>query len=660
MLMQNESGLVKIDPWLAPYNEALNYRIEATNKLLGAICGSKTLADCSHDFDFFGLHKNNQGDWIFREWAPNATAIFFVCKSNNWADTPEYTMYRTENDVWELIIPNNNLAHEDIFKLHIFWNGGDGYRVPAYATRAVQDERTKDFDAQVWEPPKKFEWHDKNLISKAKIPLIYEAHIGMASEQEKVASYNDFTSDILPYIKESGYNTVQLMGIQEHPYYGSFGYHVSSFFAASSRFGTPNDLKNLIDAAHNLGLSVIIDLVHSHAVKNELEGLSRFDGTYYQYFHDGPRGNHPAWDSRCFNYGKPEVARFLLSNCRYWLEEYHVDGFRFDGVTSMIYTHHGLGKDFTHYDHYFKNIDQDAISYLSLANQLIHEIKPSTITIAEEMSGMPGIAASQSIGGLGFDYRLSMGTPDMWIKLIKEKTDEEWSMSELLHELIQHRPEEKTINYVESHDQALVGDKTIIFRLIDKEMYDHMLIGDDNLIVDRGIALHKMIRLLTASTNAGGYLNFMGNEFGHPEWIDFPREGNNWSYKYARRQWSLVRNNSLKYQWLAKFDIAMLEIINKTSGCVSYANANDVDHVISFYRDKYLFVFNFHPTKSFVDYGVPAPSGSYNLVLSSDDGAFGGNDRISRDAPYQTVPTSNGDNLRVYIPARTAAVFIKH
>jgi len=658
--MQNESGLVKIDSWLAPYNDALNYRVEATDKIRQSVTGGKALVDCFDDFNFFCLHKNEQGNWTFREWAPAATTIYFLCEANNWQDTPEYAMRRTENDLWELVIPAKNLTHEALYKLHIFWNGGDGYRVPAWTTRAVQDEQTKDFSAQVWDPPKKFEWQSDNVVSKPPMPLIYEAHIGMASEQEKVASYSEFTRDILPYIKAAGYNTVQLMGIQEHPYYGSFGYHVSSFFATSSRFGTPDDLKELIDKAHALGLAVIIDLVHSHAAKNELEGLSRFDGTYYQYFHDGPRGNHPAWDSRCFNYGKPEVAKFLLSNCRFWLDEYHIDGFRFDGVTSMLYAHHGLGKDFTHYDNYFIDIDQDAISYLSLANQLIHEIKPAAITIAEEMSGMPGIAADPSIGGLGFDYRLSMGIPDMWIKLIKEKADEQWNMAELLHELTQHRPEEKTISYAESHDQALVGDKTIIFRLIDKEMYDHMSIGDDNLIVDRGIALHKMIRLLTASTNSGGYLAFMGNEFGHPEWIDFPREGNNWSYKYARRQWSLEKNDKLKYQWLAKFDVAMLNVIKKINGCISYSHVNNSDHVISFCRNEYLFVFNFHPTQSFASYGVPAPNGSYSLVLSSDANDFGGSDRIGSNAPYQTVLVPNGDNLRVYIPARTAAIYIKN
>ena len=518
----------------------------------------------------------------------------------------------------------------------------------------MQDESTKDFNAQVWQPTEQYIWQNDGFDGPKKPPLIYEAHIGMASEDEKVASYNEFTRDILPYIKQAGYNTVQLMGIQEHPYYGSFGYHVSNFFAASSRFGTPEDLKKLIDTAHGLGLAVIIDLVHSHAVKNETEGLSRFDGTLYQYFHDGGRGEHPAWDSRCFDYGKPEVAKFLLSNCRYWLDEYHIDGYRFDGVTSMLYTHHGLEKSFGHYDEYFNHVDDDAISYLTLANQLIHDIKPSAITVAEEMSGMPGLAAPIASGGIGFDYRLSMGIPDLWIKIIKEKTDEQWDVSHLLHELSQHRAEEKTISYAESHDQALVGDKTLIFRLVDKDMYWHMAIGKTNLVVERGIALHKMIRLLTASTNSGGYLAFMGNEFGHPEWIDFPREGNSWSYKYARRQWHLVKDPLLTYQWLAKFDEQMLDIISRLNGHIEYAKAHTADQVLAFYRGGYVFAFNFNPEKSFTDYGVKVPNGNYGLVLSTDARQYGGQGRISSKAPYTT---NQHGQLLLYLPARTAAVY---
>jgi 1,4-alpha-glucan branching enzyme len=448
-----------------------------------------------------------------------------------------------------------------------------------------------------------------------------------------------------------GYNTIQLMGIAEHPYYGSFGYHVSSFFAPSSRFGTPDDLRELIDAAHQAGLRVIIDLVHSHAVKNEAEGLSRFDGTLTQYFHEGERGNHRHWDSRLFDYGKPGVTHFLLSNCRYWLDEFHVDGYRFDGVTSMLYTHHGMNKDFSNYDDYFADVDDDAIAYLTLANQVIHSVKPDALTVAEDMSGMPGLAAAVADGGIGFNYRLSMGTPDLWIKYIKELPDEKWRVSQLFHELTQHRPEEKTISYAESHDQALVGDKTIMFRLADKEIYYHMAVTDENLVIDRAIALHKLIRLLTAATNGGGYLNFMGNEFGHPEWIDFPRLDNNWSYQYARRQWNLADDPQLKYRYLGAFDHDMISLIGQLPSEFGDVLTHDDDHVVVFTRGDLLFAFNFHPSKSYADYGVAAPAGNYTVVLSSDDSDYGGFGRINTNLTY-----SSDSQVKLYLPSRTAIV----
>ncbi len=479
----------------------------------------------------------------------------------------------------------------------------------------------------------------------------------MAGEKEDVASYKEFTQNILPYIAESGYTTIQLMAIQEHPYYGSFGYHVSNYFAASSRFGTPDDLKELVDTAHQLGLAVILDIVHSHAVKNEMEGLSRFDGTYTQYFHDGDRGNHQAWDSRVFDYGKPEVVHFLLSNCRFWLEEYHFDGFRFDGVTSMLYKDHGIDRAFSSYDDYFSDqTDKDALAYLSLANELIHAVKPRAITIAEDMSAYPGLAAPTTRGGVGFDYRLSMGVPDLWIRYIKEKADEQWDITHLMHELQQHRPEEKTISYAESHDQALVGDKTLIFRLIDAAMYEEMSTDSESVVVDRGVALHKLIRLITASTHSGGYLTFMGNEFGHPEWIDFPREGNEWSYAYARRQWSLAKNKSLRYQYLYSFEKAVLKIVRKTTELIERVSINDDHKTVSYQRGDLLFVYNFHPTRSYTDYLTQADSGNYELVISSDATQFGGFDRIDDSIVYRSVEENNTSGIKVYIPARTALV----
>ena len=533
----------------------------------------------------------------------------------------------------------------------------------------MQDENTHIFSAQVWDPETTYKWKKKVFTPKTSPLLIYECHIGMAQEKEGVGSYNEFRENILPRIVEDGYNAIQIMAIQEHPYYGSFGYHVSSFFAPSSRFGTPEELKQLIDEAHRKGIAVIMDIVHSHAVKNEIEGLGNYAGDPNQFFYTGDRHEHPAWDSLCFDYGKNEVIHFLLSNCKYWLEEYHFDGFRFDGVTSMLYYSHGLGEAFTNYSNYFNgHQDDNAICYLTLANLLIHEVNKKAITIAEEVSGMPGLAAKVKDGGYGFDYRMAMNIPDYWIKTIKELPDEKWKPSSIFWEIKNRRIDEKVISYCESHDQALVGDKTIIFRLIDADMYWHFKIGDENEVAHRGIALHKMIRLATIAAINGGYLNFMGNEFGHPEWIDFPREGNNWSYKYARRQWSLVDNKDLNYKYLGDFDKKMLEVVKSEKKLIdSTVNEiwhNDEDQILAFMRGELLFVFNFSPNKSFTDYGFLVPEGSYNVVLNTDNKDFGGFGLTDDSIEHFTIedPLYKKDKkgwVKLYLPARSAVVLRK-
>lgn len=659
--------LVEKDGWLEPFAHRISQRIERYEAAYHELTRHKpSLRAFASGHERFGLHRKAD-NWVIREWAPNATRVFLIGTFNNWSDNAAYELNRTDHGDWELALPEQMLAHGDLYKLKVYWDGGSGERLPAYARRVVQDETTKIFSAQVWQPRSAYQWKNPKPANKIPFPLIYEAHVGMATEALKVGSFDEFRTRVLPHIVACGYNCIQLMAIQEHPYYGSFGYHVSNFFAVSSRFGTPDELKALIDEAHGHGLSVIMDLVHSHAVKNETEGLGLFDGTPYQYFHDGARREHTAWDSLCFHYGKTEVLEFLLSNCRFWLEEYHFDGFRFDGVTSMIYLDHGLGTAFTRYDMYFDgNQDEDALVYLKLANRLIHEINPDALCIAEEMSGMPGMAAPIAWGGLGFDYRLAMGIPDYWIKLTKDMPDETWDLGALFYELTARRPEEKTICYAESHDQALVGDKTLIFRLIDKDMYWHMDVTSQNIVVDRGMALHKLIRLITLANAGGGYLNFMGNEFGHPEWIDFPREGNNWSYQYARRQWSLAANPELRYRFLLGWDSAILHLISESAlfdDLYSYKlQLSDTDKILAFRRKDHVFVFNFHATMSFTDYGIRTEAGKYMCVLSSDDSLFGGTDRVDTSLLYFTVregkqTSENTAMLKVYIPARTALVF---
>ena len=657
------------DPWLKPYIPIIEERIKKCKSREQHLVQNASLSDFALGHHYYGLHRTDEG-WIFREWAPNATRIYLIGTFNGWKENRNFLMERiNRNGDWEIRLPQNTLNHKDLFKLSIHWEGGKGERIPSYATRLVQDDMTKIFSAQVWYPEKQYRWQIENFIAPESAPVIYEAHIGMASEEEKTGSYREFTTDIIPKIAKAGYNTIQLMAIQEHPFYGSFGYHVSSFFAASSRFGTPEDLKELVDTGHKYGLRIIIDLIHSHSVKNINEGLGLFDGSPGQYFHTNDRRVHRAWDSLCFDYGKDNVVHFLLSNCRFWLEEYKFDGFRFDGITSMIYYDHGLEKNFTSYGEYFDGAqDIDGLVYLYLANKLIHTFKPGALTIAEEMSGMPGIAATISMDGYGFDYRLSMGVPDFWIKLVKETPDEQWDMGKLMHELTQHRPEEKIISYCESHDQALVGDKTLIFRMIDAEMYSGMSRSYHSIPVDRGIALHKMIRLITFATSGGGYLNFMGNEFGHPEWIDFPREGNGWSFKYARRQWSLADNKDLKYQYLGAFDKEMVKLQNEfrilDDPNIQRIYENNQDKIIAFTRSDFLFVCNFHPVNSFTDYGIPV-KGRFRIIIDTDDPAFGGFDRISRDTIYTSIKKAERNFINVplylylYLPSRTALVFKK-
>jgi len=658
--------LSDFDPWLRPYQELITKRAEAAQQKELELTGERGLVNFANGHLYFGLHKIKSG-WLFREWAPNATSVYLIGEFTNWQEHPDYALIPIGQGIWQIELKSPHIEPGTLYRLSIHWPGGHGHRIPSYAKRVIQDPLTYICNAQFWSPPT-YTWKNSAPSQPLTAPLIYEAHVGMSSEEPRIANFTHFRQNILPHIAQAGYNTIQLMAIQEHPYYGSFGYHVSNFFAVSSRFGTPEELKALVDEAHGLGLRVIMDLVHSHSVKNENEGLGLFDGTPYQYFHGNERRNHQAWDSLCFDYGKNQVLHFLLSNLKFWIEEYHFDGFRFDGVTSMLYYDHGLSRDFTDYPLYFDHTqDEDALTYLYLANKLIHEINPAALTVAEEMSGYPGVAAPLENQGLGFDYRLAMGIPDYWIKIIKEKPDESWNIGNIFYELVNKRSEERVISYCESHDQALVGDKTLIFRLIDKDMYWHMDKASQNHLVDRGLALHKMIRLITLSTAGGGYLNFMGNEFGHPEWIDFPRAGNGWSYTYARRQWNLAHNPFLRYHYLLDFDRAMIQLASQyqilASTGASSLYEDESSQVLIYMRGDLIFAFNFNPTQSFFNYTFPLNiQGAWAILLNSDSKLYGGSNRIDESVQHicrPLEPTKTQSYLQLYLPSRTALVLHK-
>ncbi len=656
--------ILEIDPYLKSFEQDINLRMDNYKRKRSELLGeAEHISDFANGHHYFGFHRTKTG-WVYREWAPAAEAMYLTGDFNEW-DLTACPMKKLDNGVFEVKLKGAKaLQPGQKVQAVVVHNGQYLRRIPTYATRVVQDPVNYNWCAEIEAVNKAFKWTDEAFKTPS-TPFIYECHIGMAQDKYDVGTYQEFTELTLPRIKELGYNTIQIMAIMEHPYYGSFGYQVSNFFAAASRYGHSEDLKKLINTAHEMGIAVLLDVVHSHAVKNTNEGLNQFDGTEYQFFHSGGKGEHSAWGTKLFNYGKNEVLHFLLSNLKYWMEVFHFDGFRFDGVTSMLYLDHGLGSAFSDYSMYFSmNTDVEAVTYLQLANELIHEVNPGAITVAEDMSGMPGMCIPIEDGGIGFDYRLSMGVPDLWIKMLKESKDEDWDIYKIWYEMIGRRPAEKNIGYAESHDQALVGDKTIMFRLCDADMYTGMNKFGGNMVVDRGIALHKMIRLLTASLAGEGYLNFMGNEFGHPEWIDFPREGNGWSYHYCRRQWSLVDNENLRYCELNDFDKAMITLLKDEDILSKKAESrwlHQDDKIIMYNKGDVIFVFNFHPTKSFEGYFVPVVTeGKYRVVLSSDDGTFGGQDRVDKEYVYSTVRTPDDwVGFPCYLPNRSAFVLKK-
>ncbi|RHZ59464.1 1,4-alpha-glucan branching enzyme GLC3 [Aspergillus thermomutatus] len=668
------TGVIQLDPWLEPFRDALRHRFGLVESWIKTIDENEGGLDkFSRGYEKFGFNVNAKGDITYREWAPNAVRAYLVGEFNNW-DVTAHPMTKDNFGVWEITVPSKNgvpaIPHDSKVKIAMDIPSGERiYRIPAWIKRVVQDlEVSPIYESVFWNPPESERYKFKHSRPKKPESLrIYEAHVGISSPETKVATYKEFTKNMLPRIKYLGYNAIQLMAIMEHAYYASFGYQVNNFFAASSRYGTPEELKELIDTAHSMGLTVLLDVVHSHASKNVDDGLNMFDGTDHLYFHAGGKGRHDLWDSRLFNYGHHEVLRFLLSNLRFWMEEYGFDGFRFDGVTSMLYVHHGIGTGFSggYHEYFGPSVDDEGVMYLTLANEMLHTLYPNCITVAEDVSGMPALCLPHSLGGVGFDYRLAMAIPDMYIKLLKEKSDNEWDMGSLAFTLTNRRHGEKTIAYAESHDQALVGDKTLMMWLCDKEMYTHMsVLTEFTPVVERGMALHKMIRLVTHGLGGEGYLNFEGNEFGHPEWLDFPRAGNNNSFWYARRQLNLTEDHLLRYKFLNEFDRGM-QLTEEKYGWLHSPQAHvslkhEVDKVLVFERAGLLWVFNFHPTQSFTDYRVGVDkAGTYRIVLDTDDPDFGGFGRNLKETRFFTtdMPWNDRSNyLQVYLPTRTALV----
>ncbi|KAG0581581.1 hypothetical protein KC19_4G262800 [Ceratodon purpureus] len=649
-------GVLEVDPSLNAHEIHLKYRVREYMKRKMEIENIEgSLQDFAKGYEKFGF--NREGNCIvYKEWAPVAEAAQLIGEFNNW-DGSKHNMEKDQFGVWSIRLSDEGgksvIPHGSKVKFRMKKDDGTWVdRIPAWIKYAVVDPTVfaAYYDGVYWDPPSADKYHFKHSRpDKPSAPLIYEAHVGMSSKEPRVNSYREFADEVLPRIKANNYNTIQLMAIMEHAYYGCFGYHVTNFFAASSRSGTPEDLKYLIDKAHAMGLRVLMDVVHSHASTNAEDGLAGYDigqKAEDSYFRTGARGYHSLWDSRLFSYGNWEVQRFLLSNLRWWMEEYMFDGFRFDGITSMLYHHHGIGMSFTgNYHEYFSEAtDVEAVMYMMLANDLVHSIYPDATVIAEDVSGMPTLCRPVSEGGIGFDYRLAMGIPDKWIQYLTKKKEEEWSMGDIVYTLVNRRYREPCVGYAESHDQSIVGDNTYAWLLMDKEMYFGMSIEQPiSLIVERGIALHKMIHFITMALGGEGYLNFMGNEFGHPEWIDFPRQGNNWSFDKCRRQWDLADQAHLRYKFMNNFNRTMIgleeefQFVGSNKQYISCTSESE--KLIVFERGDLVFVFNWHPTTTYsgLKVGCEIP-GKYRICLDSDAAEFGGHARLDHEVEHFTSP----------------------
>ncbi len=606
-----------------------------------------------------------------REWMPAATALWLATdrlKFQRWA---KYAFRRvTPEGLWELDVPEEELPHGAYMELRVLpdaagaSDGRPQRRVPAFARWVEQDAQVPEqWCARVWDPATPYTFRHDDHPRNLEFPRIYEAHVGIAQPyvgrtQHSVGSYAAFARDILPRIRDAGYTVVQLMGIPEHPLYKSFGYQVSNYFAPSSRFGLPDDFKALVDEAHRLGLAILLDITHSHAAPNTEQGIARYDASAY-FFAD--KDNQ--WGTLSFDYGKEMTRRFLLSNCRWWMEEFHVDGFRFDAVGNMIYRDHGFGDDFSHVGRCFytadgsNRVDEDGVLYLELANTLIHELKPQSLTVAEEFSGMPGMTSPTRDAGLGFDYRFAMGIPDFWGKFIKEGRP----IGTLWHEMTNHRRYERTISYVACHDQCINGKDAMIWRLIGDEMHTHMSRFTDSWNTSRGLALYKLMRLATLTTAAHGYLNFMGDEFGHPEWID--------GEAYAHRQWHLTERDDLKYADLAAFDRdCLLHIVRRHPEQfreqVRLRHLDEEDRILAFERGRLFCAFNFHELRSRPSLEVWTTPGKYVETLSTDEDRYAGHSNLTVTEPpveHFSDPASGATEQRItlYLPPLTALVLLR-
>ncbi|CED82984.1 1,4-alpha-glucan branching enzyme/starch branching enzyme II [Phaffia rhodozyma] len=606
---QNETrSLIDQDPDLENWDWYLNARFkhfqQSLEKLKTIYPGG--LDEFSSGYLKMGLVLHDDNSITYTEWAEGIIEASLIGDFNAFNPSAHLLKHEidehTGSSYWTIHLPVMENGQPQIplgseVKIRITLPSGESLdRFPAWVLRATQSQNPPEvlFRARIERLPPIYNGA-RPLAPRT--PKIYEAHIGAAtSKPHAIGTFEEFEKNVLWRVKAGGYNTLQLMGIMEHPYYASYGYQVSSFFAVSSRFGSIASLTSLIDAAHKQGIRVILDVVHGHSCTNDMESLNMFNGTRGMYFSEDSKGDHPIWGTA--------VNQSWTGN----------------------------------YGQYFSSdTDHAGVEYFMLANHIIKTLFPFVTTIAEDTAGFPTLALSTDIGGLGFDYRLTLGPAYHLFHLLKtEPDDANWSVRDIVASLGNRRLQlgEKTIAFVESHDQCIEGGKTMSQWLFDDEIYTQMSVFQTPTPkVERAMALHKMLRLMVFAFAGEGYMNFMGNEFGHPEWLVFPSVQNGFHTTHCRRQWDLADfSRDLRYRDLARFDREMLEAEERGqwgSAELGHVWTQDEDsRLVVFTRANHLFIFNWNTKLPAKDDNLPIPEpwaleGQYRIELSTTSGVAG-------------------------------------